>query len=66
MAAPAFDPDAYLAAPVAFDPDAYLAAPKVSDIPAERRPPTTMAVVTSAPYKALGGAAMYYLTHRKT
>jgi len=57
MAAPAFDPDAYLAAPVAFDPDAYLAAPKVSDIPAERRPPATMAVVTSAPYKALGGAA---------
>ena len=57
MAAPAFDPDAYLAAPAAFDPDAYLAAPKVSDIPAERRPPATMAVVTSAPYKALGGAA---------
>ena len=60
MAAPAFDPDAYLAAPQAFDPDAYLAAPVktlVSEVPAERRPPSTMAVVTSAPYKAIGGAA---------
>lgn len=28
-----------------------------NEIPAERRPPATMAVVTSAPYKALGGAA---------
>lgn len=30
MAAPAFDPDAYLAAPPAFDPDAYLAGKKTS------------------------------------
>ena len=28
-----------------------------TEIPAERRPPPTMAVVTSAPYKAIGGAA---------
>ena len=64
MAAPAFDPDAYLAAPQAFDPDAYLAAPVktlVSEVPAERRPPSTIAVVTSAPYKALGGAADVFL-----
>ena len=57
MATPAFDPDAYLAAPTAFDPDAYLAAPRVSGISAERRPPSTMAVALSAPYKAIGGAA---------
>jgi hypothetical protein len=39
MATPAFDPDAYLAAPAAFDPDAYLAAPAkapVSEIPKAR------------------------------
>lgn len=39
MAAPAFDPDAYLAAPTAFDPDAYLAASAkapVSEIPTAR------------------------------
>ena len=31
------------------------------EIPTERRPPSTMAVVTSAPYKALGGAADVFL-----
>jgi len=36
---------------------AYLEAKQETDIPAERHPPSTMAVVTSAPYKALGGAA---------
>jgi len=30
---------------------------QTTEIPAERRPPSTMAVVTSAPYKALGGVA---------
>ena len=32
-----------------------------TEIPAERRPPSTMAVVTSAPYKALGGVADTFL-----
>ena len=32
-----------------------------TEIPAERRPPTTKAVVTSAPYKALGGVADMFL-----
>ena len=35
----------------------YVTAPAVSEISADRRPPSTMAVVTSAPYKAIGGAA---------
>lgn len=39
MATPAFDPDAYLAAPTAFDPDAYLAAPRVSGTPSQKEPP---------------------------
>lgn len=34
-----------------------LLAKQNTEIPADRRPPSTMAVVTSAPYKALGGAA---------
>jgi len=32
-----------------------------TEIPAERRPPSTKAVVTSAPYKALGGVADMFL-----
>ena len=63
----AFDPDAYLAqktsAPVAFDPDAYLASKTTpSEIPAARKPPSTLDVATSAPYKSIAGMADVFLT----
>jgi len=60
MAAPKFDPDAYLAAPVAFDPDAYLAAAPAkfasNEVPNDRMPLTPAPAAPSLYQRALGVA----------
>lgn len=60
MAAPKFDPDAYLAAPVAFDPDAYLAAAPAKfapdEVPNDRMPLTPAPAAPSLYQRALGVA----------
>jgi len=58
MAATAFDPDAYLAAPAAFDPDAYLSSKKgslVDQIPG--MPPVTAPAPSPSLYQRVLGAA---------